>query len=1113
MISTAGQILINDALPPDMRDYSRVLDGKELSSLLRQLAQQHPDKYREVTHRLSQLGASSAREQGGLSFGAEHLRKSDAVRKLQEEIKREVSTILRDPKLTDKQKNERIIVAVGSRAKEQENLVYEEAKKAGNPLAMQVASGARGKPANLASLLGGDLLYTDHRNNVIPIPVLRSYSQGLSPAEYYAGTYGARKGIVDVKQATADSGYLSKQLSAAVHRLVIAGKDSDDYDPETPRGLIVDTDDIDNEGALLAKDFGPYKRNTPLTPKILSDLRAKGFDQILVRSPIIGGSPEGGVYAYDVGVREDGRLPTRGEFVGIQSANALGEPLSQGMLSSKHTGGVAGQSATTTGFAAINALVQVPQKMPTGATHATADGHVEAIEEAPAGGHYITIAGTQHYVPVSRKISVRKGDVVEAGDVLSDGLPSPAVVTEYKGLGEGRRYFTEVFRKAMKDSGINAHRRNVELLARGMLNHVQLTEETENHVPDDVVPYSTIEHRYQPRPGHTLLDPSNAEGKYLERPVLHYTIGTKLRPSVIKNLQKFGVKSIPVHDEPPPFQPHMVRGMYQMQNDPDFLTQMYGSGLKKSLLDSTARGATSQLAGSSFVPSLASTTDFGLNPTRMIFKAEPRKPLSAELELPADPSIKQADNQPGSSTLPATPTAPSSPAPSDTDGGSSPITSISQSVTGGKAPAAPRGANFSLTPDPSPSPTTNSAALPAPNTGFADNTPPPIGRMNGVPLEQVNAPTSLSWGQAATEFGSGLGQSALGMPSQLSHLAGWAAIPDYLSGYRDPKPFTLAPPKSFLSRASTRALRSVANMTNNPISRFASRSFTPLMVAADGASTVDNIANLGWEGTTTQYSDQTYQNVKNLKDYERPVNMLAGAGGLLAQSFSPVSAVQAAAGTATIADDALTVAVTESLRKGQLDSQLAKVQPQLRQRDQQNRDDAQLKEIWAKGLTKRQGIMHTLQRPGEYVSYRGRQIVPGSEQSTGGPQYAPGIPSMSEFQTDGRFDPMKFDDWVERTQAASGDRKGSAWYNDYQKALANNKPAEYSSTNAVHSIPLRDSGVVQQENAAKMQALGNAARVTGRAGLDSIRSGQAGAQALADMVPRLHQLGVRLPRL
>jgi hypothetical protein len=646
------------------------LDGKSLPALLKQVADKYPDRYNEISHSLLRLGSDAVQEQGGYSFGIRHLRKSEAAHKLHEEIRKDVRSILQNPNLTPQQKNDRIVLATGKHAEQQQKVILAEATAAGNPLAKQVLTGARGKPANLVSLLGGDLLYSDHRGNVIPIPVLRSYSQGLSPAEYWAATYGARKGIVDVKQATANAGFFSKQLVAASHRLMVAGDDAGDYDESSPRGLVVPVDDADNEGALLAKDFGPYRRNTPLTPKIQSDLKRRGFNDILIRSPIIGGSPEGGVYAFDVGVREGGKIPAKGEFVGIQSASALSEPISQGMLSSKHSGGVVGQAATTTGFAALNALVQVPQKMPGGAAHSTEDGQVEIIEAAPAGGQYVTIAGKQHYVPADRQLTVKRGDVVEAGDVISSGLPSPAIITQHKGVGEGRRYFTQVFRDTLNASGISAHRRNVEMLARGLLNHVQLTEETENHVPDDIVPYSTLEHTYRPRDGHKVTDLKHAAGKYLERPVLHYTIGTKVRPSVLQQLKKFGVKAVTVHDNPPPFEPHMVRGMYQMQHDPDFLVQMYGSGLKKSLLTSVARGGRSDLDSSSFVPSLAATIDFGADPSRLVYKPEkPRTPeeaipelgLSAELDLPAPKTAATYGAAPARTAKPALPPAPALP--------------------------------------------------------------------------------------------------------------------------------------------------------------------------------------------------------------------------------------------------------------------------------------------------------------------------------------------------------------------------------------------------------------------------------------------------------------------
>lgn len=656
MQTTVGQILINESLPPDLRDYNRTLDKKGINDLLREVARRHPDQYRDVSHKLNQIGWLAAQESGGFSFGLQHLTKSKAAIKLRERLQREVAAALDDDKLTDKQRADLIIKTVGKEAESQQKDVFNEALAANNPLAFQTQSGSRGNKMNLASLLGSDLLYTDHHDQVIPIPVLRSYSEGLTPAEYWAGTYGARKGVMATKFATQEAGYLSKQLNQVAHRLIITDQDGDG-EPDGIRGMPVDTDDEDNEGALLAVDTGPYKRNTVLTPKILRSIRRAGFEKIIVRSPIIGGSPEGGVYARDVGVREHGGLPGRGENVGLAAAQALSEPLSQAQLSAKHSGGVAGAEKSLSGFDYINQLIQVPKHFKGGAAHSEEDGIVSAVSPAPAGGYNVSINGKQHYVPEGMNVSVKRGDRVEAGDVLSEGIPNPAQVVRFKGIGEGRRYFVQAYKKALAEAGLRGHRRNIELLARGLINHVRMTEEMGDKVPDDVVPYSTIENMYQPRPGHRLAEPRSVIGKYLEKPVLHYTIGTKISPSVVKNMDAFGLKEIDVHDEPPPFEPDMIRGAASLQYDPDWLTRMYGSGQKSSLTKAVHRGAVSDEAGTSFVPALTRAVDFGR--VGATTKPEPVTPV----DLDNDDTMKEvtykqglfddASNVPGAADSPS----------------------------------------------------------------------------------------------------------------------------------------------------------------------------------------------------------------------------------------------------------------------------------------------------------------------------------------------------------------------------------------------------------------------------------------------------------------------------
>jgi DNA-directed RNA polymerase subunit beta' len=609
--TTLGNLMVNESLPEDMRDYGRVLDGAGIKKLFQDVAVRHPDKYREVAKRLSDVGRDVAYSTGGFSTSLEDMRPSRAAERIKEQIRRDVQMIHGNTQMTDSQKEQAIVAAVGKHQQPMEDAIFAEAKAAGNPFASQVISGARGSKMNLKSLMGSDLLYVDHHDKPIPVPVLNSYPRGLSPVEYWAGAFGARKGVAATKFATAEAGFLAKQLNQINHRLLVTDHDDPDDDGSGIRGLPAATDDPDNEGALLARDTGPYKRNTVLTPKILKDLKTQDIGRILVRSPMIGGPPQGGVYARDVGVRERGGLAPMGDYVGLAAAQALSEKLSQGQLSAKHTGGVAGADKAVSGFAHINQLIQVPKTFKSGATHAQLDGKVSAIVDAPQGGKYVTVGSEQHYVPHGLDPHVKVGDTVEAGDVLSDGIPNPAEVVQHKGVGEGRRYFVGAFMDAYRNSGMNSHRRNVELLARGLIDHVRVTDEFGDHVEDDVVPYSSIEKSWVPREGSRVVGLPAAVGKYLERPVLHHTVGTRIRPGMLPELEEFGVNNLEVHDKPPPFEPTMVRGMYNLQSDPDWMTRHLGSGLEKATLHAVHRGASSDIAGTSYVPALAETTSFG----------------------------------------------------------------------------------------------------------------------------------------------------------------------------------------------------------------------------------------------------------------------------------------------------------------------------------------------------------------------------------------------------------------------------------------------------------------------------------------------------------------------
>jgi hypothetical protein len=349
----------------------------------------------------------------------------------------------------------------------------------------------------------------------------------------------------------------------------------------------------------------------------LKDLsEEKDLDEIVVRSAVTCEASRGGVCSHCAGVREKNRLPSIGENVGLPASQALSEPLTQALLSSKHSAGVA-NARKVTGFKAINAMFQVPEIFPNKATLSFEEGTVEKIEELPQGGFNVIVNGKGHYVSPDSTITVKPGDQVEAGDTMSDGLVNPAEVSELKGIGQGRLSFIKNVKDVFSDNGINANRRNIEIVARAAVDHVKVVDpdETSNYLPDEIVRYGSFLRSYQPSEGAMEIDPDNASGKYLERPVLHYSIGTKITPSVVKNLKKFGESKLLVSDKKPSFEPQMIRLMDSPSFNDDWMSQFGSSYIQKNLKKNVVSGeSTSDIHGLHPLPALAYGREFGKPP-------------------------------------------------------------------------------------------------------------------------------------------------------------------------------------------------------------------------------------------------------------------------------------------------------------------------------------------------------------------------------------------------------------------------------------------------------------------------------------------------------------------
>lgn len=609
MQTTLGQYMVNAALPKEFRDYSRILTKVEADALLTELAKAHPEQYKDISKKLLDLGRNAAYSEGTtirLSDTKSVIDKASVFKVMDIAEKK----ILRDKTLSPQDRTTALETLYSATQKIVTDQTYDAALAANNPFALQVKSKARGSKAQLTALLTTPSVYQDSQDRMIPIFIRNSYAEGLTPAEYWAATYGGRRGVISTKYSTREAGALGKQLGVASYETVVTQNDC-----ETPYGIPVTAFDQDNIGAVLAQKVGGFPAGTVVNKGMIADLKDKKIDKMILRSPITCTLPKG-VCKICTGQREDGKFPPIGYHLGLNASSALSERIAQSSLSQKHSGGQKDPKTgivTYSGFPIVEQLASIPKTFPHRAAVAELDGVIEKLEAAPQGGYNVTVGGQEHYVGPELPLTVKVGDNMEAGDAISQGIVNPYDVVKYKGIGEGRRYFAERMTQAFRDSGYEVNRRNVEVLSRALVNHVLVDEPdgVGDHLPGDVVDYNSMAHSYRPRKDAQMGQPIKAIGQYLESPALHYTIGTRLTKNMAKQMADLGLDNIMTHPRSPGFVPEMVSVTKVPGHTEDWMARLGSTYLESRLLKDVHRAAVSQAHSLHPIPSMAKGIEFG----------------------------------------------------------------------------------------------------------------------------------------------------------------------------------------------------------------------------------------------------------------------------------------------------------------------------------------------------------------------------------------------------------------------------------------------------------------------------------------------------------------------
>jgi hypothetical protein len=279
----------------------------------------------------------------------------------------------------------------------------------------------------------------------------------------------------------------------------------------------------------------------------------------------------------------------------------------------KNSGMAKGKKAFS-GLDYISQFLSIPEEFKDRAAVSEVSGTVVKVEPAPQGGTYITVDDERHFVLPGFEPLVKPGQQVEAGEALSDGLINPADIVRLRGLGEGRKYYAERLSQMLRDSGQKPDARNVEILSRAALDNYMIDDPDEDSpwLPDDLVRESELLSRYKPPADTAETNVTKASGKYLQTPTLHYTVGTKLTPRMVKSMQDAGVERVAVSSQTPWFHPEMKRLRVAAHDSDDWLASMGTSYLGAQLRNHLERGDETNIAENyHFGPRLAFGADAG----------------------------------------------------------------------------------------------------------------------------------------------------------------------------------------------------------------------------------------------------------------------------------------------------------------------------------------------------------------------------------------------------------------------------------------------------------------------------------------------------------------------
>ena len=382
-----------------------------------------------------------------------------------------------------------------------------------NNIYMMANSGARGSNSQIKQLAGMRGLMANPSGGIIELPIKSNFREGLSVLEYFISAHGARKGLTDTALRTADSGYLTRRLVDVSQDIIIREWDCCEGDEKEAPGLWVSAFMDGNEVIeglqdrirgrwsvldIIHPDTGEIivPADTMITVDQAERVEKAGIKKVLIRTVLTCRSNVG-ICAKCYGANmASGRYVRIGESVGIIAAQSIGEPGTQLTMRTFHTGGIAGDDITQ-GLPRVEELFEA--RKPKGlAIISEFGGNVTLNDTKKKREVIITNPETgetkDYLIPYGSRLKVYDGDVVEAGDEITEGSVNPHDILKIKGLRGVQDYMIQEVQRVYRLQGVEINDKHIEVIVRQMLKRVKIEENGDtDFLPGSLVDWLTFE--------------------------------------------------------------------------------------------------------------------------------------------------------------------------------------------------------------------------------------------------------------------------------------------------------------------------------------------------------------------------------------------------------------------------------------------------------------------------------------------------------------------------------------------------------------------------------------------------------------------------------------------